>query len=277
MMDMQMYMVAEALALAGVGAVAGVLGGLLGIGGGVIIVPLLDTILRWNGVESGFALHMAVATSLACIMVTNLRGAKIHTAKGNVHWPFILRWAPGLLVGCGVGNMLALHLAEHHIALIFCLTLLPLLGNLMLHPSPADEVYDVRRVPPYILQPLGTIVGFVATVAGLGGAILAGPMMLRFGFSPRQTVGNASAVGLLVSTPAVLATLAHHTAPDAPAFTIGFVYLPAVVLVAGASLLLVPLGVQWSHHISARTTRWIFRILLSFSLLKVGGPYVVAF
>lgn len=251
-------LIAELLAL---GVAAGFLAGLLGIGGGMLMVPFLTLILAARGVDPALAVKMAVATSMATILFTSLSSLRAHHGHGAVRWPLVRGLAPGIVLGglAAGGGVFAL-LKGEGLALVFA-GFVGLSAVQMLRggtPSPH------REMPGTLGQAaVGGGIGLVSGLVGAGGAFLSVPFMVWCNVPLRHAVGTSAALGFpiaLASTAGYL--IAGRSLPAALPGAVGYLYLPALVIISAASVLLAPWGARTAHRIDVKSLRRAFAGLL---------------
>jgi uncharacterized membrane protein YfcA len=251
-------LVAELLAL---GCTTGFLAGLLGIGGGMLMVPFLTLILSHRGVEAGLAVKMAVATAMATILFTSIASVSAHHRLGKIRWSVVATMAPGiacggLLAGAGAfalikGTWLAVMFASF---VGFSATQM-LLGR---KPAPG------RALPGAIGQAgVGAVIGFVSGLVGAGGAFVSVPFMTWCNLPIQAAVATSAALGFPI---ALANTLGYVVAgwnlqPALPG-GLGYLYLPALAILAAASMVMAPLGARTAHAMDRRQLQRFFAALL---------------
>lgn len=256
---------------AGLGSITGLLAGLLGVGGGMVMVPALYWILSTQGLADS-AMHIAVATSMAVIIPTGFVSARSHYKRGGVDWALWRRWVPGAIAGVIIGTLMASHMPKD-ILRIFFGTLLLMLAGLMVwtpHTSPKRQLPETLSV----MLPLGALIGFISALAGIGGATLSVPAMRFMNRPLPRAIGTASALGVAIAIPAcamylVLAPYGHVNAP----WVVGSVHLKAALLIACTSLPMAPVGAKLTHTLPVRTVKIVFvffMVLVSAKLLLEG-------
>jgi uncharacterized membrane protein YfcA len=250
--------VAELLAL-GVGS--GFLAGLLGIGGGMVLVPFLTLTLSRSGVDPALAVKMAVATSMAVIVFTSLSSLRAHHRLGGVRWPVALAIAPGIVLGglAGGGGVFAL-LRGQGLALLFAVFVGVSALQMLRESRPSPR----RALPgPLGLTAVGAAIGLVSGLLGAGGAFMSVPFMVRCQVPIRQAVGTSAALGFPIAVANVAGYLwaGRALSPALPG-AIGYLYLPALGIIALASVSLAPFGARWAHRIDVRSLRRLFAVLL---------------
>ncbi|WP_127997469.1 sulfite exporter TauE/SafE family protein [Piscinibacter defluvii] len=251
-------LVAELLAL---GALAGFLAGLLGVGGGMLMVPFVTWVLSSRGVAPGLAVKMAIATSMATILFTSLSSLRAHHRRGAVQWPLVRRFAPGILAGsllAGAGAFALLKGAA--LAIGFALFVGFSATQMLLDKRPAPS----RTLPgPLGLAGAGAGIGFLSGLVGAGGAFVSVPFMTWCNVPIHQAVATSAALGF----PIALASTAGYVIggwglPPALPGAFGYLYLPALLCIASASVLTAPLGARAAHRLDVRQLKRVFALLL---------------
>ncbi len=257
-MELGTTLVAELLLL---GAVVGFLAGLLGIGGGMMLVPFMTFLLAQRGVEAGLAVKMAIATSGATILFTSVSSLLAHWRHGQVRWPIVARLAPGILLGGIVAGGGALAVLEGQwLAGVFAVFNLVIALRMLRGTQPAAG----RNLPGTAgLVGAGTGIGFVSGLLGAGGAFLSVPFMTRCGVPLRAAVGTSAALGFPIALSATLGYLVagRSLTPVLPG-AFGLLYLPGVAVVALTSVLLAPLGARTAQRWPVARLRRAFALLL---------------
>jgi uncharacterized membrane protein YfcA len=247
------------------GALVGFLAGLLGIGGGFTIVPVLTETFQHEGFAAAHLLTLAIGTSSATIIFTAFSSARAHHRRGAVAWDIVWPMAPGLVIGSLMGPLVASALPMRVMA-AFVGSVTWFAGARMLINRPARVMRSLpgRRG----LFGVGTLIGFVAGMVGTAGAYLVVPFLVRSNVKVHTAVATSAAIGWPV---AVSATLGYIIAglgdPELPPNAIGYVYLPALVGIACASILLAPLGARLAHAWPVPRLRRSFSLML----LVLGG------
>jgi uncharacterized membrane protein YfcA len=240
------------------GAVAGVLAGLLGVGGGLVLVAALVWLLPTRGVPAELAVHVALATALGSILMTGLSSARAHHRRGSVLWPTVRWLVPGLLLGGWLGSWLATTLdgdwLRGFIALYCWAAALQMALD---RPRAKAEVPAPPRGPAWSV--VGTGIGAVSALVGIGGGSMTVPVLVWRGVRPVLAVGTSSACGVAIAVASAAGYATHGPAPGVlPAGSWGFVYLPAAIGIALASVLTAPLGTRIAHAISGLALRRLF-------------------
>lgn len=244
------------------GVIAGLLAGLLGVGGGLILVAALVWLLPLHGVPRDAAMHAALASSLASIVLTAASSAYAHHRRGGVLWPTVRWMVPGLLLGGWLGSLLAVALAGEVLTWCvagYCFVAAAQIAFGSVRPHGGDAV--VPRGPAMTLA--GTGIGAVSAVVGIGGGSMTVPLLVWRGVAPVRAVGTSSACGVAIGIGSALGYALNAPAGALPAQAIGYVYLPAAVGVALASVLAAPLGTRMAHAISGPALRRVFAVFLA--------------
>jgi len=241
------------------GTVSGFLAGLLGIGGGLIIVPALVYALPHAGYGPQVLMQTAIGSSLAVIVFTALSSIRAHHRAGFVEWTVVRAIAPGVCVGALVGAALASDLPGHILRVIYLVFLLGASTQMLLEWRPAGG-----REPGRLgFAVAGLVIGVFSSLVGIGGGTLSTPFLLWCRRGIHAAVASSAAIGLPIalagSVGFVLAGLGRAGLPEG---AIGFVAWPAVLVVGGTSMLLAPLGAAVSHRVPQRPLKRLFAALL---------------
>ncbi len=249
------------LELATLGVVAGFLAGLLGIGGGMMMVPFLIWILTHRGVPGDLAVKMAIATAMATILFTALSTTRAHQRRGAIRWDLVRRMAPGIVVGglAAGGGVFAL-VRGQALALFFA----AFVGYSALQMLRATTPKPSRQLPGRIgLAATGGGIGFLSGLVGAGGAFIAVPFMTRCNVPIHNAVATGAAIGLPIALANTVGYVIGGWSQPAPlpgAF--GFLYLPALAVISMASMLTAPLGARVAHALNVKQLRRIFAVML---------------
>jgi uncharacterized membrane protein YfcA len=242
------------------GLLAGLIAGLLGIGGGIVLVPVLDYALQRAGFPSAWSMHVAVATSLATIIPTAIASSRAHHARGGVDWSLAKSWAPGMLVGGLLGSLFAAAVSGQILATLFGITAAFVAIKMAL---PFDHWRIRDQVPRGSLGNfIAAIIGTLSAMMGIGGGTLSVPVMTLTGGAIHQAVGTAAFFGLLLAVPGTLGYLLANPGVELPGFTVGLVSFAALLIVAPTSVLTAPLGARLAHRLQQRRLSQIFAVFL---------------
>lgn len=244
----------------GVGAVAGLLSGFLGIGGGVLVVPGLLFAFSHFGFPKQNLMHMAAGTSLAVMVLTTSSSLYGHLKRRIPFWPVYRQMYLGVIFGVMAGGLASDLLSSQMLELIFAIVVLLMALKMFWQQSTVGK----RSLPhPAIMALVGIIIGGKSGLLGLGGGIVSIPFLTYFGRPMRQAVVVSVATGLTIAiTGALMYMLTGYNASGLPAWSIGFVYVPAWLCVAAASMTFARLGAMLSHKISIKLLKKIFAIVM---------------
>lgn len=252
---------AIALQLLALGLASGFLAGLLGIGGGMLMVPFLTALLGAQGVAPALAVKMAIATSMACIVATAASSARAHHRRGAVRWPLVTRLAPGILVGgllAGAG-LFAL-LKGQWLAAVFAVFVSFSAWQMGLGKQPPAG----RELPGSGgLLGVGTLIGLLSGLVGAGGGFLSVPFMVWCNVPIHQAVATSAALGLPIALASTVGYLIGGRDLEAAlpgAF--GYLYLPALALLMPVTVLMAPLGARAAHALPVAKLKRLFALLL---------------
>lgn len=242
------------------GAIAGILAGLLGIGGGLVIVPILVFSFGPMGFPQEHIMHLALGTSMASIIFTSISSMRAHNKRGAVLWPIFKSITPGIIVGTFIGTCIASIMNTTLLKGIFVVFLYYVASQMLLNIKPKPT----RKIPGTAgMFGSGSIIGAVSSLVGIGGGTLCVPFMTFCNIEMHAAVGTAAAIGL----PIALAGTAGYVwngigVAGVPDWSIGYVYLPALIGIVAASMFTAPYGVKLSHSLPVSKLKKIFAVLL---------------
>ncbi len=256
--DLGWQLIVELLAL---GVVSGFLAGLLGVGGGMMMVPFLTLILSHRGVAAGAAVKMAIATSMATILFTSLSSVRAHHRLGAVRWDLLRGMAPGIVLGglAGGAGVFALFKGQG-LALFFALFIGFSATQMMLDRRPQPS----RQMPGVLGQSaVGGGIGLLSGLVGAGGAFMSVPFMTWCNVPIRQAVGTSAAIGFPIALANTIGyVVAGWSLAAALPGAFGYLYLPALVVIASASITMAPLGARTAQRVDTRRLKRLFAMLL---------------
>ena len=242
------------------GAFAGLMAGLLGVGGGLIIVPVLAGIFQHQQMSAAVIMHLAIGTSLATIVVTSVSSVRAHHQRGAVLWPVVWRLTPGIVIGAWLGAAVADALPSAVLSKIFAVFVLVVAAQMAFGAKPAPH----RELPgaPGMLA-TGGVIGAVSAIVGIGGGSLTVPFLTWCNTPMRQAVATSAACGLPIALAGAIGFIVTGlNAAELPAWSLGYVYGPALVGVAFASMLSAPLGAKLAHTLPAEVLKKVFAVFL---------------
>lgn len=242
------------------GALVGFMAGLLGIGGGGIMVPILTSIFLWQGSTSEHVVHLALGTSMASIVVTSIASLRAHHAKGAVLWPVVKAMAPGVVLGAFVGTFLAAYLSTLVLAIFFAVFMAYVAAQMFINRQPKP----CRKLPGILgMSATSTSIGIVSALVAIGGGSLTVPFLVWNNINIKTAIGTSAAVGFPIAVAGAIGYLINGwTVETTESFTFGYVYLPAVVAISLLSYFTAPLGARLAHRLPVPTLKKIFAILL---------------
>ena len=244
----------------GCGAVAGILSGLLGIGGGIVFVPMLNYAFRLQQLPPAHIQIMAVATSMACIMVTSVSSLRAHHLQGGVRWDVWRGIAPGILLGTFSGVWLAVLLSGTVLQAIFVCFLLFVCGQMLRNAKP-EPTRNLPGKPG--LMAVGAGIGVISGLVGVGGGTMSVPFLAFCNVAFHTCIGTSAAIGLPISAAGALGyAISGWNTPDLPPYTLGFIYLPACLGVIIASSLCAGLGAKLAHKLPTASLKRVFACFL---------------
>ena len=255
------------LALLVTGIVAGILAGLLGVGGGIVIVPVLYHLFTLLGVDEAVRMHLAAGTSLATIIPTSLRSARSHYLKGGLRPDLLKPLLPGVVIGVFVGIALSSVFSGPVLAAIFGVVALLVSVNMAFKPS--FSLGD--GLPgPLGTAGLGTFIGTVSTLMGIGGGTLSVPLLSALRVAMHQAVGTGAAIGIVISIPGALGFVASGwSVADRLPGSLGYVNLVGFALIVPATLLSTPWGVNLAHRLNATRLKQAFALFLAITAIRM--------
>jgi uncharacterized membrane protein YfcA len=255
-------------ALLALGCVVGFLAGLLGVGGGMTLVPMLTLLFVRKHFPAEHVVHMAVATSLASILFTSLSSVRAHHARGAVLWPIVRALVPGLLAGSLVGPQLVSRLSSGALGTV-CGCFAWFAGTQMLIDRKPRPTRELPGRPT--MFGVGSGIGVLASMVGVGGAFLLIPFMTWCNVRIHNAVANSAALSLPIAAAGTLGfVIAGLRRYDMPNFTVGYVYLPALAAIVVASMAVAPLGARVAHGWPVKKLKRAFA-----AMLYVLGTYML--
>ncbi len=263
-------LLAMTVMLLAIGAFAGVLAGLLGVGGGIILVPSFFYAFQTLGYGGPQLMQICLATSLATIIVTSIRSVLSHGRRGAVEWGILRAWAPGIAVGAVVGVIVAAGLRSGTLQVIFgvlalCVGMYMGLGRAHWRLGAAMPGAGLRTL-------LSPVVGFLSVLMGIGGGSFGVPLMSLHGVPIHRAVATAAGFGAAIAVPSVIGFLLLDIAPEGrPPLTIGAVNLPAFAITIAMTLITAPMGVWLAHRMDAKPLKRFFGaflVLIALNMLR---------
>lgn len=244
------------------GAVGGVIAGMLGVGGGIVIVPVLDLVLAALGIDSSVRMHVAVATSLATIIPTAISSLRAHEAKGAVDHDQLRRWGVAIFLGAIAGVLLASRVSGDVLSAVFGIVALLVAVKMLL---PLEGKHIAETMPDGVVgQAIPFAIGGISSMMGIGGGTLSVPVMTLFNVPIHRAVGTAALFGLLISAPAAVAfVVTGWHVEGLPSGSLGYVNLIGLAVIGPATFLTAPWGARIAHALSKRQLSILFGLFLT--------------
>lgn len=256
-----------------IGLLAGFVAGLLGVGGGLVLVPVLTWVFAHAGFPAAYNIHLALGTSLATIVFTSIASLRAHHRHGAVRWEVVRRITPGIVLGTLAGSLAAAWLPDRGLRLFFTLFLFYAATQIFFGFRPAAH----RQLPGWPGMTLaGGVIGLVSSWVGIGGGTLSVPFLNWCNLRLQEAIGTSAAIGLPIAVSgAVGYGLSGLTVTGLPAGSLGFIHLPALVAIAIMSVLAAPFGARLTHRLPVARLRRIFAGVLYLVGLRMAWSLVV--
>ena len=249
------------LELATLGLATGFLAGLLGIGGGMLIGPFMTIILSALGVPADLAVKMAIATSMATIMFTSISSVRAHHKRGAVRWDIVKGLAPGIVIGGALASAGVFALLKgSYLAIFFGLFVGFSATQMFLDKKPKPS----RQMPGTGGQvAAGGVIGFLSGLVGAGGGFISVPFMVAHNISIINAVATSAALGFPIALANTVGyVVSGASLPDLPAHSLGYVWLPALAVIASCSVFTAPLGAKLAHRLPVAKLKKVFAVIL---------------
>lgn len=256
------------LAMIGAGIGGGLLAGLLGVGGGIVIVPVLYFVFTAIGISADVGIKVAVATSLSTIIVTSLSSARSHAKRGAVDYALLKSWGLPIVLGVFSGTLLASVARGWMLTSVFATVALLVALNMLLRGKGAQVTSDFPNKS--VKAGSGYIVGLISAMMGIGGGTLSVPILTAFGFDMRRAVGTAAAIGFLIAIPGTFGyVLAGWNVPGLPAASVGYFNALAFIFLVPLTALFAPVGARIAHTIPQSLLRYAFAAFLIITSIRM--------
>lgn len=262
-----------ALAYLFLGAIVGWLGGLFGIGGGMILVPVLLFLFDAQNFADANQLHLALGTAMATILFTSLASLRKHHHHGAVNWLFVRHITPGILLGTALGAVLTTHIPANYLAIFFALFVYFAAAQILLDIAP----HAARQLPhPAGISLFGVFTGCLSSLVSIGGGTFIVPFLIWCNVKLRHAIGTSAAVGFPVALGGSIGyVITGWSQTNLPSPHFGYIYLPALLWIALASIITAPLGAKAAHRMKVDKLRKLFAMLLVIiatkMLMKANG------
>jgi uncharacterized membrane protein YfcA len=249
------------------GTVVGFFAGLLGIGGGTLIVPVLTALFLHQGLPTAAIVHIALGTSMASIVITSVVSLAAHHRKQGVLWKVVKTMAPGVIVGAFFGTFLVARLSAQFLAVFFTIFLFVIAIQMFLNKQPAPS-----RVLPGSLGLLGVAssIGVISSLVAIGGGALTVPYLVWCNTPVKKAIGTAAALGFPIALSGTIGYVINgwNKLPE-EVFMLGYVYLPAVIGISLATFFTAPVGASFAHRLPTASIKKIFAIFTLMLGLKM--------
>ncbi|KAB8028583.1 sulfite exporter TauE/SafE family protein [Fluviispira multicolorata] len=255
------------------GSIAGILAGLLGIGGGAIVVPALAYIFLKSGMPTEHIMHLAIGTSLTAMIFTSLFSTQSHHKFARVEWNVVKKFVPGIIIGVILGALFSTKLPTHTLTIIFGIYLLFIAIQMFFKK---DKKENISQNKPFLKESNatmaggGVLIGLLSGLLGVGGGTLTVPFLTYLGKSMHKAIGTSAACGFFITIVGTISFILLSThASNLPKGTIGYIYLPAALGITLMSSICAPIGSKISGSLSPKILSKCFSILLMAVALKM--------
>ncbi|MDV7339363.1 sulfite exporter TauE/SafE family protein [Terasakiella sp. A23] len=262
------FMMQIGAALAVTGVVAGILAGLLGVGGGIVIVPVLFFLFQKFGTSADMAMFVAVGTSLATIIATSISSVRSHHKKGGVDWPLLRKWTPGVVIGVVAGTVLASALKGQVLTVMF--SILAFIVSLRMLLS-SKNAHLAEKLPGQPLEFIyAFIIGSISVMIGIGGGSISVPILNAYNVPMRKAVACASGIGLVIAVPGAIGFIVAGWGTEGlPPGSFGYVNLLGFCLIVPLTVLCAPLGAKIAHTVNPEFLKKGFAVFLLITSIKM--------
>lgn len=256
------------LAYLALGVFAGFLAGMLGIGGGGVMVPILVMIFSAQGFLTTEIMHLALGTSMTAIVFTAISSIRAHHQRGAVRWDVVTRMTPGVLLGAALGSAVASHLSGPFLATFFALFFTVVAWQMLTDRRPSAE----RELPSVLAQSaVGAGISFISCLVAIGGGTLTVPFLVWCNIRMQNAIATSAAVGFPIALGGAAGFILNGwDTPGLPEHSLGFAYLPAVLGIVLASMPMAPLGARAAHRLPVPLLKRCFGVILLALALKMA-------
>jgi len=250
------------------GVVGGLIAGLFGVGGGIVIVPILFWIFTSLNFPNEILMHMAIGSSLATIIPTSISSARAHYHRGSIEIDIIKKWAPGIFLGAIIGGLSGKYFSVNELKYLFAsIAFLVALNMFFKEPLRLGNNFPKSRLLNIIMS---SLIGLVSSLMGVGAGTLGVPALVALSVPIHKAIGTAAALGLFIAVPATLGlAFSGFNIPNRPPMSIGYVNLIAFFIMFPLTVFFAPVGVKLAHRINQRALKSIFGIFLIITSIKM--------
>jgi len=255
------------LAYCATGTIVGILAGLFGIGGSMIIIPMLVYVFTLQNIPNELTMHLALATSMATIIFSSISSFMAHHRRGAVNWLIVRRISFGIVVGTFAGSCFVSSLSTLSLKIFFIIFLYFVTIQMLLNKRPDGQHNFPGRLGIFCV---GNGIGILSSFVGIGGGTMSVPFMLSCKTPLHQAIGTSSAIGLPIALAGTTGYIFNGwNIANLPSYSLGYVYLPALFGVSLMSVMTAPIGVKLAHRLPGSRLKQIFSILLLFIATKM--------
>jgi uncharacterized membrane protein YfcA len=250
------------------GVIGGLIAGLFGVGGGIVIVPILFWIFTSLNFPNEILMHMAIGSSLATIIPTSISSARAHYHRGSIEIDIIKKWAPGIFLGAIIGGLSGKYFSVNELKYLFAsIAFLVALNMFFKEPLRLGNNFPKSRLLNIIMS---SLIGLVSSLMGVGAGTLGVPALVALSVPIHKAIGTAAALGLFIAVPATLGlAFSGFNIPNRPPMSIGYVNLIAFFIMFPLTVFFAPVGVKLAHRINQRALKIIFGIFLIITSIKM--------
>lgn len=250
------------------GVIGGLIAGLFGVGGGIVIVPILFWIFTSLNFPNEILMHMAIGSSLATIIPTSISSARAHYHRGSIETDIIKKWAPGIFLGAIIGGLSGKYFSVNELKYLFAsIAFLVALNMFFKEPLRLGNNFPKSRLLNIIMS---SLIGLVSSLMGVGAGTLGVPALVALSVPIHKAIGTAAALGLFIAVPATLGlAFSGFNIPNRPPMSIGYVNLIAFFIMFPLTVFFAPVGVKLAHRINQRALKSIFGIFLIITSIKM--------
>ena len=258
-------------AYAAAGAIVGFLAGMLGIGGGMTLVPILSAIFAAQALTPDHTVHLALGTAMASIVFTSSASVREHHRHAAVDWGIVKRMVPGMLLGALLATIATGWISQRALALAFATIVFAGATQILIGRKPSAHA---QMPGAAIVFAVGTAIGVISGLVSAGGTFLTVPFMLYCGVRMHTAIGTGAAIGIPVAIVGTLGYIISGWRVDMlPPWSIGFIYIPALALLVAGSIVTAPMGARHAHKLPVNTLRRVFACLLYVLATKMVVTY----
>ena len=250
------------------GVIGGLIAGLFGVGGGIVIVPILFWIFTSLNFPNEILMHMAIGSSLATIIPTSISSARAHYHRGSIEIDIIKKWAPGIFLGAIIGGLSGKYFSVNELKYLFAsIAFLVALNMFFKEPLRLGNNFPKSRLLNIIMS---SLIGLVSSLMGVGAGTLGVPALVALSVPVHKAIGTAAALGLFIAVPATLGlAFSGFNIPNRPPMSIGYVNLIAFFIMFPLTVFFAPVGVKLAHRINQRALKSIFGVFLIITSIKM--------